>query len=304
MKKRPVKNIAASVRQRLLDKSKAANKPFQELLQYYAMERFLFRLTQSDHAEKFVLKGALMFVAWGAESSRPTKDIDFLGQLKNDVDNIVDVIGEVCRQPVEADGLEFDHANVKGITIKEDADYEGVRATFPVTLGSARISMQIDIGFGDVIHPQSVLTSYPAILDHNRPELQGYPRETAIAEKFEAMVSLGMFNSRLKDFYDIWLLSQYYEFKGKTLAAAIEKTFANRKTEVVSGPVALTEEFAHDVSKKKQWAAFIRKSRLSNAPTDLAAIVESISRFLLPLSDAILAKASFEKTWSAEGPWS
>lgn len=304
MKKKPIKNMAASIRQRLLNEAKAAKKPFQEVLQYYAMERFLHRLSQSKHADKFVLKGALMFVAWGAKTSRPTKDIDLLGRTKNELESIVSIVRDICAQQVDDDGLKFDHENVTGIIIKEDAEYEGVRTTFLATLGAARVSMQIDIGFGDVIHPKPLQTTYPTILDHEQPQLSGYSRESAIAEKFEAMVSLGMFNTRLKDFYDVWLLSRTYEFDGRDLAIAIQKTFANRQTDVVASPVALTETFSNDETKKKQWAAFLRKSRLSDAPSELSVVTEEISRFLSPVAQAIVDSDAFGRGWTPSGPWS
>ena len=152
-----MRGLPASVRQRLLNRSRETQRPFQELLTYYAMERFLYRLGQSSYVDRFVLKGALMFTVWGARTSRPTKDIDLLAHTENSVDAVVAMIQEICRQPVEPDGLMFDVGSVKGVTIKEDAEYSGVRVTLRVTLQSARVSLQIDVGFGDVVTPRAAM---------------------------------------------------------------------------------------------------------------------------------------------------
>jgi predicted nucleotidyltransferase component of viral defense system len=303
VKDRKVKNIAASVRQRLLNVAQASGRPFQEVLQYYAMERFLYRLAQSPYADRFVLKGALMFNAWRAPTSRPTKDIDLLGRMENTPGDLAAAMRDVCRQTVEDDGLVFDHESVDGTVIKEDADYEGVRVTFPGSLENARIAMQIDIGFGDVMFPGPELTDYPTILDHAAPRLRGYARETAVAEKFEAMVKFGLLNSRMKDFYDIWLLSRQFDFDGTKLATAIEKTFANRGTAVEEHPASFSPAFASDPTKATQWQAFVRKSRLADEPSELASVVASIATFLSPPAAAIRGGKPFEHVWRAPGPW-
>jgi len=205
-------------------------RPFQELLQYYAMERFLYRLSKSPHSARFVLKGALMLRVWDAPMARPTKDIDLLGRLENSLENLSTVVREVCAVDVEPDGLVFRPPTVKSERIREDADYQGVRIRFEGSLGTARIAMQLDVGIGDVMVPGPVDIVYPTLLDFPAPRLKGYPRETAIAEKFEAMIKLGTLNSRMKDFYDIWLLSRQFDFDGPTLAQAVTATFANRGT--------------------------------------------------------------------------
>lgn len=303
MKDRKITNIAASVRQRLLNVAKASGRPFQELLQYYAMERFLYRLAQSPHADRFVLKGALMFNAWRAPTSRPTKDIDLLGHMENSTAALATIIRDICRQAVEADGLVFDPGSVAAVVIKEDADYEGVRVTFRGSLENAHIAMQIDIGFGDVMYPGPEMTEYPTILDHAAPRLRGYARETAVAEKFEAMVKLGLLNSRMKDFYDIWLLSRQFDFDGAKLASAIEKTFAHRGTTATAQPTAFSPAFATDPTKILQWQAFLRRSRLSDAPTEFGAVVDAIAAFLAPPAAAAVSGQSFERVWRMPGPW-
>lgn len=221
MSKAETKNLAASVHQKLLNKAKETNRPFNELLQYYAIERFLYRLSRSPFADRYVLKGALMFNAWGMPGFRPTQDIDLLGHTSNVMDQIVEAFRQICDAEVEEDGLVFDIKSVQGERIKEDADYEGVRVRFVGLLGQARVHMQIDIGFGDVVAPAPVAINYPVILNFPAPTLHGYPRETMIAEKFQAMVALGETNSRLKDFYDICTLAMKFDFDGKILQKAI-----------------------------------------------------------------------------------
>lgn len=202
-----VSNLAASVQARLQNQARATKRPFQELLQYYAMERFLYRLSMTPHRARFLLKGALMLHVWDAPLARATKDLDFLGRLDNSLENLERVVREVCTADVEPDGMVFDPTTVKTERIKEDADYEGVRVRFVGLLGKARVAMQIDVGFGDVVTPGAVDITYPALLDFPAPSLSGYPRETVVAEKFQAMVYLRTLNSRMKDFYDVWLLA-------------------------------------------------------------------------------------------------
>ncbi len=303
MKHRTIKNLPASIRQRLLQVAKSSGRPFQEVLQYYAMERFLYRLSISKHADKFVLKGALMLTAWGASSIRPTRDIDLLGQLPNQVDDLVKVIHDMCVQDVEPDALVFDPTSITGRVIKEDADYEGVRVTFRGSLQNVPLPMQIDVGFGDVVFPGVFATEYPTILGQAAPKLRGYSRETAVAEKFEAMVKLGLLNSRMKDFYDIWLLSRQFDFDGATLAGAIEKTFTHRGTTVTPEPTAFSPAFATDGSKVAQWRGFLRKSRLDEAPPELVAVSEAIREFLSAPAAAIRDGRSFTQIWRAAGPW-
>ncbi|NLE39687.1 MAG: nucleotidyl transferase AbiEii/AbiGii toxin family protein [Pirellulaceae bacterium] len=266
------------------------------------MERFLFRLSVSPHAKRLVLKGGLMLTAWRAPSTRPTKDIDLLARMPNDVDSVVRVVRHICTQKVEPDGLVFDTNSIEGRVIKEDADYEGVRANFLGYLQNARVTMQIDMGFGDVVVPEAVSLDYPTILDHTAPRLSGYSRETAIAEKFEAMVKLGQINSRIRDFFDLWLLLRQFNFEGELRARAIRETFANRGTVVNPAPVAWTAEFAGDPNKISQWTGFLRKSRIDFAPATLQEIDE-IAGFIGPVARAISSDEPFTSRWTAPGPW-
>jgi hypothetical protein len=296
-------NLAASVQARLQNHARATKRPFQELLQYYAMERFLYRLSRTPHRERFVLKGALMLHVWEAPLARATKDLDFLGRLDNSLENLERVVREVCSADVEPDGMVFDPATVKTERIKEDSDYEGVRVRFVGLLGKARITMQLDVGFGDVVTPGAVDITYPALLDFPAPALSGYPRETVIAEKFQAMVYLRTLNSRMKDFYDVWLLARQFSFDGSVLATAIAATFENRETAIDVEPIAFTPELTEQASTLAQWTAFRRKLPHTECPETLAEVVPFLSEFLLPIARACAAGESFEQRWPPGGPW-
>jgi hypothetical protein len=297
------RNIAASVHQRLLDKSKDSARPFNELFQYYAIERFLYRLSRSSHAGKFILKGALMLLVWEVRASRSTMDIDMLGRMKNNPEAVIAMVREICRQKVEPDGVVFDPKSVRGERITEEADYEGVRIHFRGSLDTARIAIQLDVGFGDVVIPSPVRVAYPTILDLPAPHLRGYSRESMIAEKFEAMVRHGVMNSRMKDFWDIRLLSRQFDFDGKTLATAIGETFATRHTIVPADPVTFTEAFIRDETKQAQWKAFLRKIRMAGDPDAFADAVYAVSSFLRPVVDHLVNHQPVPTTWKALGPW-
>lgn len=278
-----IKNMSASVRQRLQNYAQTSGRPFGEVLQYYAMERFLYRLSVSPHAGKFLLKGALMLTAWRAPVSRPTMDIDLLGRTNNEVEAIVQQMREVAQVDAPNDGIVFDPGSFAGKAIREDADYSGVRVTFTGNLGAARIHMQIDIGFGDIVTPAPEKLSYPTILDFPPPMLLGYSRETAIAEKLQALVQLRMLNSRMKDYYDLWLLSGHPELSVPTLRVAIQRTFRNRNTAVEAAPVGLSAEFCNDPGKETQWRAFLKRSNLTEMPKSLVEIGEDLRKFFGPI---------------------
>jgi predicted nucleotidyltransferase component of viral defense system len=297
------KNIAASVHNRLLNRAKESDRSFNELLQYYAIERFLYRLSLSAHTERFILKGALMLMVWESPLSRSTMDIDMLGKMENSVDKIISIVQEVCRQEVEPDGVIFDPGSVQGQRITEDADYEGVRIRFRGSLATARISMQLDVGFGDVVFPSPELKSYPTLLDLPAPIIRSYSMESAIAEKFEAMVKRGVMNSRMKDFWDIWLLSRQFDFAGQTLSEAIVKTFLTRHTVMPPVPIAFTPAFAQYVMKAAQWKAFLRKNRMVDTPENFEEIIQTISTFLMPIVESIVQHQSAPTIWKSPGPW-
>ena len=213
------------------------------------------------------------------------------------------IITEICRTEVPEDGVFFDSDSVSTIRIAEDADYEGVRATFTGLLATTRLSMQIDIGFSDVVTPGPVEICYPTILDYHAPILRAYNRETAIAEKFEAMISLGRLNSRMKDFFDVWMLANTSNFHGTDLSAAMLATFRKRGTEFVAVPQVFEEDFTIDPSKQSQWVGFLKRMRPSEAPPAFPDTVESIRAFLQPVYESLRLESPFTMTWKHPGPW-
>jgi hypothetical protein len=298
-----IRNTAASVHQRLLNKAKESSRPFNELLQHYAIERFIYRISKSSPADRFILKGALVFSAWSGAASRPTMDIDFLGRIDNSLEVVVVAMKEACGKDVEEDGMSFDPEKVSAVRIAEDAEYEGVRVRVPGSLGNARVSLQIDIGFGDVIVPGPSRITYPTLLEFPPPELSGYSMESTIAEKYQAMVKLGGLNSRMKDFYDIWMLSRLFDFKGATLAEAVKKTFENRKTPITAAPAVFQRSFAEDEDKQVQWTGFIKKAKLDNSPGAFGEVVAAVRVFLEPVTASLSKQQSFRSMWKAPGPW-
>lgn len=302
--KKEIKNIEASIKAQLQNKAKEANRPFSEVLQYYGMERFLYRFSKSKYVDKFVLKGALLFAVWQIPERRTTLDIDFLGRFDNQVAAIETVIKDVCNISVDPDGLKFNSLTVQGRKIKEDADYEGVRVKFTGFLDRARIPMQIDVGFGDIVHPKIRVINYPVILDFPKPHLSGYPQESVVSEKFEAMIKLGLLNSRMKDFYDIWLMMRQFEFKGTNLVEAIKKTFKHRKTDIPQDKPLFDDEI-YDMKSDRQtlWSAFLRKGDIQHAPDTLSVIAEEIETFLIEPIIVINSEVKFNKTWKSPRGW-
>ena len=302
-KDRP-KNMAASVRARLTALARERKEEFQLVLTQYTIERLLYRPTRTAHAAEFVLKGAMLFRLWADSPHRPTRDLDLLGRGDPSVERLATVFKAVCAAAVEDDGLAFDPDTVAAGRIKEDQEYEGVRIGCVAKLGQARIDLQVDVGFGDAITPGPVTVQYPALLDLLAPELAAYPREMVVAEKFQAMVSLGIANSRMKDFFDVRVLARSFGFARPVLADAIRATFARRKTAVpVAPPLALTAEFGEDKSKATQWQAFLKKGKLETGGTSLVQVCEFLAGFLMPPAQAIVAGPGFGHKWAAGGPW-
>lgn len=295
-------NVSASVRQRLLNLAHHDGRPFNELLQYYAMERFLYRLSRSAHAERFILKGALMLRVWRSPQFRPTMDIDMLGRTNREETLILRQVRDIMMMDVGMDGLSFDPDSLRTERITEDAEYEGIRVRFLGSLGTARINMQLDIGFGDIVHPGPEMAEMPTMLDFPAPRLLCYSRESAIAEKFEAMVSLGSLNSRMKDFYDIWLLSRQFNFNGKDLAEAVRLTFKQRGTVLPKQIEAFSRDFAE--VKQAQWAAFRKRLQQEHVPVSFQEVTTALGIFLSPIAASISEESKIPKAWTASGPWS
>lgn len=302
MSKNSPTNVAASVKQRLLNRARTQKEDFNPLLTKYALERVLYRISQSRHKDAFVLKGALLFELWTEQTHRPTRDADFLSKGDSSPERFQAIFEEICSLSVEDDGLRFDPKTAKVERIKEDEDYEGIRVTFLGYLENARLPVQIDIGFGDAITPDPVETSFPTLLEFPAPLLLAYPRETVVAEKFEALVKLGMVNTRMKDFHDLRTLSQLFPFNGASLSEAIRRTFERRTTPLPIGEsqTALTPEFYDDAAKQKQWNAFVAKNKLYIEPIGLREVTESIANFVLPILNE---QAAASLQWERGGPW-
>jgi predicted nucleotidyltransferase component of viral defense system len=276
----PKRNMGASVRARLLGLSKQRNQPFDLLLTRYALERLLYRLSTTEHRDRFVLKGAMLMTTWFDTKFRPTRDVDFLGFGEAEPEKVLAIFREICAVG-QADGVTFDVDAIKIERNREELEYGGLRLRTQATIDGARVPVVIDIGFGDSIVPGLDEIEYPVLLDAPAPKLRGYKPETVVAEKFEAIVKLGRANSRMKDLYDIWMLSREHEFKGAGLAQAIAATFSRRKTDIpVERPVGLSKTFAEDPAKQQQWKSFVDSIGVE-LPL-LIEIVDQLAAFLVP----------------------
>ncbi len=301
---RPLRNLSASVEKRLLNRVRQSGEDFQYVLMRYGLERMMYRLSQSDYADQFIVKGAMLLPVWTGEQYRPTKDLDLLSTEEESAEELKEVFCDLCTLTLEEDGLVFLSETVRVVEIREDKVYGGMRVTMQARLGKARIPLQIDIGFGDAVTPEARREDFPTLLDFPAPFLLMYPRESVIAEKYETLVNLGLANSRMKDYYDIWLLSQQFDFDGELLANAIHATFKRRRTALPKEvPVGLTPEFVSDAGKLSQWQAFIRRSRLVSTNFSLETVVKTIADFITPPSEAAAESKSFRQIWPKGGPW-
>jgi predicted nucleotidyltransferase component of viral defense system len=273
------RNIAASIRQRLLNRARANGEDFQLLLDRYAVERFLYRLSVSNVRDEFLLKGALLFTLWFNVGYRPTRDADFLGYGPRDGAALAKTVRGICAIECE-DGIAFDADSIKVAEIREHASYQGLRVTLRADLDKARCTLQLDVGYGDAVTPAPVDITFPVLLEHlPAPKLRAYPRETVFAEKLEAIALLGIANSRMKDYFDLWALAREGAMDIDRLGEAIAATFARRGTSLPAPmPLGLTAAFSEDAQKRTQWNAFVARNRL-DAP-DLDTVVEALASFL------------------------
>lgn len=297
------KNLPASVRAKLLNHSRATKRDFNFVLTRYAIERLLYRISISRHSGQFLLKGALLFDLWFDIPHRPTRDADFLGFGSSELSEIESVFKEVCA--IEApDGMVFQPGTVRASEIRKEANYRGVRVTLVGLLASARCQVQVDIGFGDAVTPGPEDVEYPVILAGSEPpRLRAYPRYTVIAEKIEALVTLGIANSRMKDFFDLWVLGRYSDFDGSLLSQAVRATFDSRRSTIPAVlPMGLSSVFANDPQKQTQWKAFLNRNGLDQVPLD--EVVNFLVGFLMPIIQAAAEGEQFPKQWPAGGPWS
>lgn len=283
--KREIKNIAASVKERLRNISTQSGREFQSVVSQYIQERFLYRLSESIYSNNLILKGALLFIAHDISRNRPTRDIDFLGsKIPNELDDLVEVIKEILSIKIN-DGLRFDTDSVEAENITEDGDYKGIRIKFYAFLENYRERMQLDIGFGDTITAGPVEIEFPTLLDFPAPKLKVYSIETAIAEKFEAIVSLQLQTSRMKDFYDILFFAEHYDFKKETLIQAITNTFNNRSTDLELSKTLFEDQFKNDENFQNLWKAFIERNKLESTKT-FSDVVSKIQSFIQPIFDS------------------
>ena len=301
----PAKNMSASVRARLLNMSRSTEKNFQALVIRYVVERFLARLAESEHRNRFILKGAMLYIPWKLENKRTTMDLDLLGLGSPDMENLSRIFRQICDVGIADDGLVFDKESVTAKPIREESVYDGVRVIVRVALGAMLIRLQVDVGFGDRIVPEPQLSEFPALLTEHGPVIRLYSPETVIAEKFNAMVLLGMANSRMKDYFDIWMLSRNFTIEGAVLREAFRQTFAKRQTALPSTePIGLSDEFASNESKLHQWQGFVRRQWKQNSLPDLTEIVAAIRDFLMPIVSAIAdITPAPESTWSPAQGW-
>jgi len=304
MTRHPNDPLAQSVKQRLMNRVKQSGEDLNVLLTRYAIERLLYRLTRTPHASRFTLKGAVLFAIWMDKPHRPTVDVDLLGAGDPSVEDLRRVFQEVCNANVEPDGMRYEPASVQAEEIREDNIYQGIRVKLTGYLGSARIPVQVDVGFGDVITPGPAEATFGPLLDLPPPVMAAYPPETVIAEKLEAMVALGMANSRMKDFFDLYVMSRSMSFDGGALVKAVRATFNRRRTAIPTGlPTALSREFVSDAAKRAQWSAFARRIDAEQRPADLAEVVEIIAQFVAPVLGSAAGDAPFSRSWKPPGPW-
>lgn len=300
-------DIAASIKARLLNRAKEKGEEFELFLVRYAVERFLFRIGASPLRDRCILKGAGLLTLWMDDPYRATRDVDLLAYGPSDEASVRKVMETICAVACPEDGLVFDLDSLAVSAIREDGDYRGRRAVLQGYLGKARIRLQVDFGFGDVIPPPGAEEAeYPVLVRGLPiPKLRTYPRVLAIAEKFEAMVHLGRANSRMKDFHDIWALAERFPFDGASLAEAVAKCFDRRGTAwTTEMPDALQGAFYAHPDLQLRWLAYARKRDLRPAPPDdFAAIGEGIRGFLVPVRDGIAAGTSMQLTWPVGGPW-
>ncbi len=296
-------NLPASILARLLNLAKARGDNYNLLLNRFALERLLCRISLSPHADRFLLKGALLFVLWYDDPHRPTRDADLLGFGQNDADHLIGTFRDIAAMNL-GDGIRFDPQSVRASAIREEGTYGGTRINLSARLGSARCALQIDVGFGDAVTPAAAKLVFPVLLqDFQAPVLRVYPVYSVIAEKYQAMVMLGQANSRMKDFYDLAVISRRTELDGAILVRAITATFARRNTTLPTlRPLALTRQFSEDPAKVRQWQAFLSKNRITAGP--LTATVSMLDLLLWPPTQVAATQSDATATWMPEaGKW-
>lgn len=299
---RTPRNIAASVRSRLFQRSRDRGEDFQLTLKRYAVEGLLCRLDQSAHRGRFILKGAMLYIVWGEEAYRPTRDLDLLGFGPAGVEPVAACFREICAVRVADDGMVFLADSVRAEEIREVGEYGGTRVRLEARLAEVRIDLQVDVGFGDVIVPQPMEVAFPALLERPATRIRAYSRESVVAEKLHAAVQLGDANSRMKDFYDLYALPRLFPFDGQTLTRAIAATFERRRRPLPAS-LPIRPAFFDQDARAGQWRAYLDRARLETAPRDFVAAGEAIREFLGQPYDALVAGIEFRGSWLPGGSW-
>jgi len=296
------KNVVASVLARLRNTSKSNGAPFQQVLQQYAIERFLYRISKSRHAKSVILKGALLLKTIGIPTARPTLDIDMLRTGKADKGTLIALIKDCATLEVEPDGLAFLADSVVAEEITKDSEYQGTRILMDARMDNVRLRIQVDFGVGDVIVPGPRMIEYPVFLGGDTIELLAYPVETSIAEKLQAMVALGEANSRMKDFYDVWVCASHLDFEREKLLKAVEATFKNRETVIPTDDFeVLTAGFAE--RHLMQWNAFVKKIGGGTLVNRFDEVVEDLRNFAVPMFRCVALREKIGKQWRAGKGW-
>jgi predicted nucleotidyltransferase component of viral defense system len=302
--KDPSKNLEASVHQRLLNLSRESKEDFNLILTRYTVERLLYRLTCSTYAENYILKGAMLMAVWMGQSHRPTRDLDLLGSGDASSKYLKQIFQQVCQAQVEDDGLTFEEESIEVIEIREGQEYPGQHVKLTAKLGNARVRVQVDVGYGDAVIPEATQIEYPSLLDFPSPRIRAYPKETVVAEKLETMIRFGMVNSRMKDFYDLHILSKTFSFDGSTLVQAMGATFSRRETKIPTEvPIALSDDSASNSDKIIQWKAFLNRNGLENSTINFSQLIDELRTFLVQPLQAVTSKDTFQQNWAAGGPW-
>ncbi len=302
MSQREVKNVPSSVRARLLNKARTSGESYDQVLQYFAIERFLYRLSKTEWGERLIVKGAIMLRAWGTPLGRPTRDIDFLGHVGNTPEAVERAV-RVCLNVVyPEDGLVFDR-EIKTVEINTQDAYPGVRAVLRGNLDGGVFTLQLDVSVDDAVVPGPEWVEYPTLLDMDAPRILAYRPTTALAEKLETIVRKGLTNSRLRDYYDIWLLSRLHSFNGSELQAAINATFGHRGTALIAEvPSGLTEAFYASADARARWRSFLVTKGV-DAPPELEDVCVSIADFIMPPAAAAAADEDFSRMWTPGQGW-
>jgi predicted nucleotidyltransferase component of viral defense system len=296
--------LPASVQARLVQHAKEIGVDPNHVLARYATERFLYRLSRSAHASRFVLKGALLMLVWLGETLRPTRDADFLGFGDLSEKSLTEILADVCSMEVDPDGMRYLASTIHVVPIRQDDAYGGLRASIEARLGSVRLPVQVDVGIGDAVVPEADWLEYPALLEFPRARLRAYRPETVIAEKLHAMVILGEANSRMRDFFDVYALANHNEFEGDALKRAVRATFERRRTRIPpTTPVALTPAFARLNTKEAQWLGFLRRNGVRSAPTEFSEVVARLAVFLEPIIAVAKENVAYTRRWTSSGNW-